>query len=133
MRSFVLSMVVLLASFIPAAAFEKSGYLDRGIYYSDLEIVPGVPEPLNTGGISGQIRYVSTYLLSGTIENAEGRNRSNIQMRFTATDCSGTKSYWAVVVNVGPLGPYESFMFLKFISNVDPGRPCQIQARAYGD
>lgn len=115
----------------PALGFDRSGFMESGFYYSDLEIVQGDPVPFNTGGIGGDIRYVTPYNLSGKIENAENHPRSEVRVRFTATDCSGDKLYWSVMVNVGPLGPNETFRFLQKIADVEPTRPCGLEAKAY--
>ena len=123
-------MVTMIVSTFASAA-DNWGYVDNGFYYRDLAIVPGDPVPLNTGGIDGDVEYVDTWLLSGTIENAEGRSRSEVQVRVTGTDCSGEKAYWSVVVPVGPLGPNESFPFLRFIANTEPQRPCLYKVQVY--
>ena len=125
-------IIALATSFFGSAlGFDRSGYMESGFYYSELEIVQGDPVPFNTGGLDGDIRYVTPYNLSGEIENAENRPRSEVRVRFTATDCSGDKVYWSIMVNVGPMAPNETFRFLQKIADSEPTRPCMLEARAY--
>ena len=110
---------------------DSSGHIVNRVIYSNLGICRGTPEPFNTGGSLGVIRYVVPYLLCGTIDNIGSDQEPGMIIRFTATNCAGDSAIWSVIVNTGPLGPGERYPFNKRIGYSDPGSPCKVSARAY--
>lgn len=133
MKAFTVFLVVVMVvgggvGLARAGGF--SGYVAEGLFYREVEMVPGVPQVVGTDW-RGEVVYAPVWLLAGVIEGGP-RGFGGGAVWFFGQNCSGGDTYWSAGVAVPALAAGMEWPFLKFVANAEPARACSLKVVVHG-